>query len=397
MSIYGGIPYCASEKYFDAIYDCSDNATMFLWKNASEEMMSSYIAQLEERGFTKHQELDNPCVHSATYYKEQLGVHAYYLKKRAQLRVIIQKDAVLPVNNYEYEKLCDVAVTQTGLYNDPNVYTSMGYLIRLEDGTFVVIDGGKDVDSHAELLYNTMLEQKPDGVDSIVISAWILTHGHSDHYGVLRNFLRNYNDKVTVKMLIGNDISDVTYQGCAWGRNFNYNVVSERFEGCCYMKAHTGQQFRFPGVTMTVLYTHEDYFPDMMRNYNDTSIVVDAVIQGEITEKPIKKGETRFVFLADIHPDGAQRLINAYGAYMRCDIMQISHHGIGPSLYDLYAMCNPRIAYWPCGRAVLEYKDGARLQRPHLKYLLETTDQIIYRTDESHTFFFDSKDKKENT
>jgi hypothetical protein len=77
--------------------------------------------------------------------------------------------------------------------------------------------------------------------------------------------------------------------------------------------------------------------------------------------------------------------------------MQISHHGIGPSLYDLYAMCNPRIAYWPCGRAVLEYKDGARLQRPHLKYLLETTDQIIYRTDESHTFFFDSKDKKENT
>ena len=73
MSIYGGIPHYANEKYFDAIYDCSDNATLLLWKDANEEMLLSYIAKLEELSFTKHQELDDPCIHSVTYYKEQLG------------------------------------------------------------------------------------------------------------------------------------------------------------------------------------------------------------------------------------------------------------------------------------------------------------------------------------
>ncbi len=393
MSIYGGIPYCASEKYFDAIYDCSDNATMFLWKNASEEMLLSYTAQLEELGFTKHQELDNPCVHSATYYKEQLSVHAYFLKKKAQLRAIVQKDGVLPINAYEYKKVCDVAVTQTGLYNDPNVYTSMGYLIRLEDGTFVVIDGGKGFDYNAELLYNTMLEQKPDGIDDIVISAWIVTHGHGDHCGVFCKFAANYAEKVTVKMLVGNDAPDLVYQSCLDGfvRHFNFAATSERFDGCVYMKAHTGQQFRLPGVTLTVLYTHEDIFPAMMRSYNDTSLVVDVTVKGKVAKKPVKRGQTRFVFLADVHPDGAQRLMDMYGEKMRCDVMQIAHHGIGCYHTELYKLCSPRIAYWPCGKEVLEYKNGSRFQRPHIKYLVDTTEQMIYQPDGNHTFFFKAK------
>ena len=171
MSIFSGIPSCAEGRYYDAIYDCSDGATMFLWKNASKKTMCSYTAQLEALGYTKHQEYKNQSLCSATYCKEQLNVCVYWVKGTAMLRVIVQKDAILPINKDKYKKRCSVAVTQLGLYNDPKVYTSMGYLIRLEDGTFVVIDGGKGFDYNAELLYNTMLEQKPSGMDDIVISA----------------------------------------------------------------------------------------------------------------------------------------------------------------------------------------------------------------------------------
>ena len=177
--IYLGMPCLACEKHYNGIYDCSDGATMFYWSDATEDMLHSYATQLEELGYTKHQELDNACIHSATYYREQLMMHVYYLKKTAELRVIVQADAVLPINAYPYERLCDVAVTQLGTYNDPTTYVGMGYLIRLEDGTFVVIDGGQTPEYDSKLLYDTMLEQKPDGIDDIVISAWIITHDYN--------------------------------------------------------------------------------------------------------------------------------------------------------------------------------------------------------------------------
>ena len=393
MSIYLNIPRYADERNYDGIYDCSDNGTMLFWRNANDTMMASYTLQLEEMGYTKHQALNNNSIHSHTYYKDKLSVHVYLLKRTAELRVVIQDNAILPVNSYEYEELCKPAVTQLGLYDDSKVYTSMGYLIRLADGTFVVIDGGKGFDYNAELLYNTMLEQKPEGVDDIIISAWILTHEHGDHNGVLVNFMKNYNDKVTVKMLVGNDAPDLVYQSCFDGfvRHFDYSSVSGKFGGCVYMKTHTGQQFLFPGVTFTVLYTHEDMYPAMMEQFNDVSVVVDAVIKGEAAKSPVKEGETRFVWLADVHPDGAKRLIDMYGENMSCDVMQIAHHGIGCPHYDLYVLCNPRIAYWPCGKTVLEYKDGTRFNRPHIKFLVDTTEQMIYQAYGSHTFWFGEK------
>ena len=393
MAIYPGLPRSVNEKHYDAVYDCSDNATMLYWKKATKKMMLAYSTLLEGLGFEKHQELETPCICSATYCKEQLSVHVYYLKKTAELRVIAQNNAILPTNATEYKKLCDVAVTQLGLYFDPKVYTSMGYLIRLEDGTFVVIDGGKGFDYNAELLYNTMLEQKPDGIDDIVISAWIVTHGHGDHCGVFCKFAASYADKVKVRMMVGNDAPDTVYQCCLDGfvRHFHFAATSERFEGCVYMKAHAGQQFHLPGITLTVLYTHEDIFPAMMRSYNDTSLVVDVTVKGKVTKKAVRNGVTRFVFLADVHPDGAQRLMDMYEKHMKCDVMQIAHHGIGCYHTELYKLCNPKIAYWPCGKEVLEYKNGSRFQRPHIKYLVETTEQMIYQPDGNHTFVFESK------
>lgn len=394
MSIYRtNVPRRAEDRDYDAIYDCRDNATMFYWKNATEEAMRSYVAQLKELEYTKHQELDNACIHSATYCKDQLVMHVYYLKRTAELRVIVQSDAVLPINAYEYKRVCDVAVTQLGTYNAPAVYVGMGYLIRLEDGTFVVIDGGQTPEYDAKLLYDTMLAQKPDGIDDIVITAWIVTHGHGDHCGVFIKFLDAYEDKVTVKMMIGNDASDLVYQSFVdgHGRWFDFNSANGKFGGCVHMKAHTGQQFRLPGVTLTVLYTHEDFFPAIMRACNDVNIVVDAVVKGEVAKAPVTAGETRFVFLADI-TQGNQNLIRMYGEHMRCDVMQIAHHGIGCPHYELYTLCHPSFAYWPCGTTVLEYKDGIRFQRPHIKYLAQTTEEIIHQANGSHTFVFERKD-----
>lgn len=381
------LPLMAGGRECDSSYDCHDGAMMLYWNCADESMFISYALELNTLGFSKHQELDNISVHSLTCYKDGLVIHTYYLKKTEELRVIIHKDAVLPVNPYKYKKLCDVAVTQLGTYQDEVTYVGMGYLIRLEDGTFVVIDGGQTPEYDSKLLYDTMLEQKPEGVDNIVISAWIITHGHGDHCGVLQYFMRERSEDITVRMMIGNDAPDNIYATCVDGfkRGFEFDSVNGKFGGCVYMKAHTGQQFFFPGISFTVLYTHEDFYPLNMVGYNDVSVVIDATVKGEVARSPLKSGETRFVWLSDV---GQQCLIKMYGEEMECDVMQIAHHGIGGGWYELYQLCKPRIAYWPCGRTVLEYKDGIRFTRPYIKFLMDTVEQMIYRADGTHTFFF---------
>lgn len=381
------LPLIAGGRECESAYDCHDGAVMLYWSEADEEMLRSYLSALEALGFWIYQENNGSCVHSLTCCREGLAVHAYYLKNTAELRVVIQDNAALPVAPYKYEKLCDVAVTQLGTYNDETTYVGMGYVIRLEDGTFVVIDGGQTPEYDSKLLYDTMMEQKPDGVDGIVISAWIITHGHGDHCGVLRYFMNERSEDITVKMMIGNDAPDIVYQTCADGfkRSFNFDSVNGKFGGCVYMKAHTGQQFFFPGVTFTILYTHEDFYPRLMEGYNDVSMVVDATVKGEASKAPAKAGETRFVWLGDI---GSQILVDMYGEKMECDVMQIAHHGIGNGWYELYKLCKPRFAYWPAGKTVIEYKDRIRFQRPHIKFLVDTTEQMIYQADGSHTFWF---------
>jgi len=380
MKNYLNIPYEINGRRYDGIYDCYDGTEMLYWGSVEESALASYGAELEKMGCTPYQKHEDKNIYSTTYRQGDISVHTYFLKRVGEFRVITQENAVLPVNSQPYKELCAPSVTQLGIYNDPKVYTGMGYLIRLADGTFVVIDGGICLDYNGELLYRLMSEQKPDGIDDIVISAWILTHGHGDHFGVINKFLENYEDKVTVRMLVGNDVSDCVYKTTEKGtRSFDFDSVAGYFGGCVPMKAHTGQKFYFPGVTFTVLRTHEDIYPQTMHLFNDVaSTVFDAVI-----------GDSRFLWLADVEKSSAPRLQEMYGEDLKCDVMQIAHHGIGDGWDDLYALCNPKIALWPAGDEVLTYKNGIRFERPHIKYLVDTTEQMIYAAYGSHTIEFE--------
>ena len=56
------------------------------------KVMDVITEALEENGFSKHQELDNDSIRSATYYKDNSVVHIYYLKGTNEFRVITQND-----------------------------------------------------------------------------------------------------------------------------------------------------------------------------------------------------------------------------------------------------------------------------------------------------------------
>lgn len=66
----------------------------------------------------------------------------------------------------------------------------MSYVIRLADGTFIVVDGGYATNREADGLYELLMANTADGKQP-VISAWFITHLHYDHYGCLKKFTEN--------------------------------------------------------------------------------------------------------------------------------------------------------------------------------------------------------------
>lgn len=373
---YLNVPTAIDGKVYDKVYDCYDSAVMLYWESATDAMMTSYTSALEADGFTMYQSLNNTSVHSATYVKDKASVHVYYLKNTKELRVITQDNATLPVNAYQYTKLCEPAVTQLGLDYSGDASGGMGYLIRLEDGTFVVIDGGDKLETNAKNLYELMVAQKPAGIDDIVITAWFITHGHGDHYGVYDLFAESYKDKVTVRMLVGNDPPEYIHENCDTpGHSFNYAKRAKAFTGCTYMKAHTGQQFDLPGVRFTVIYTHEDVYPDgpLTKFNSNASMIFDAVIN-----------DTRFLWLADIESEGAKIFKEMYYTDMKCDVLQMAHHGVKGATRDIYELCNPDIAFWPAGETLI----NSYWTLDQNKWIRENVEQIIFAKDGNYTFWF---------
>ena len=384
LNYYLDVPYEAGGRLYDSVYDSYDKTVMLYWENADENMIKDYASELENMGYAKHQSLDNESVKSLSYVKNKALVHIYLLKRVREFRVITQDNAALPVNEYSYTELCEPAVTQIGIEEG----IGMSYLIRLADGTFVIFDGGYNNAYDIDILYNTMLEQKPEGIDDVVVSAWILTHDHGDHIGCISGFMSKYNRAVTVKMLIGNAAPDSVHAQTSSGRNFSFNSVNGAFGSCVYKKAHTGEQFFFPGVKFTILYTHEDLYPDTADAFNNVSTVVEAIVDGEAFSGTVKSGETRFIWLGDAQAKAAKVLEQVYYTSLKCDVLQLAHHGnANGGSTALYNYCAPRIAFWPASTSVYDQWKSATQN----KFIRNTVDIIYLQDDGNKTIWFEDR------
>ena len=385
---YGDLPVSAAGRYYDGVFNCGDKTVQLFWKGVDETVFDAYCRELEAQGFAVWQTNRGTSVSAATYRKDNTQVHAYWLKHLSEMRVSAQENANFPILASEYTKICDVSVTQLGLnYPGGDLADStvvddlagnvggMGYVILLEDGTFAVIDGGYPNEKDALTLWNTLNSLKPAGVKDIVIRAWFLTHGHHDHYGVLRQFMSDYSDRVKVEQLITNDPSDFLYsKSDQRERGFNPNSIKGKFGGCVYQKAHTGQQFFLPGVTFTVLFTQEDSSTSSpYKTFNSLSMVFDAVTN-----------DTRFIWFGDAQREAALRIKSMYYEDMKCDVMQVAHHGVNGGSLELFELCNPKIAFFPVAESL--YRSIANLEQN--RYIVGSCERVLFAYDGTQTISF---------
>lgn len=206
-----------------------------------------------------------------------------------------------------------------------NPMIGLCYVVKLANGNAIVVDGGFNNERCAENIYNTLskLDIARNAKGQYIIEAWIFTHGHSDHNGVLYSFGEAYSEKADVLNFIyqipSNAAISATGAGVA-GEEAFFNLCKETYPNATYINPHVGLNYYFSNVTISMLYTPDVLWSaeNKITYYNDTSLIFN-----------IHGGNTGFLCFGDAGELAATTSWNLFdeSAY-KSGLFQITHHGL---------------------------------------------------------------------
>lgn len=316
--------------------------------DASADSFNSYCEKLELSGFSLYsQNVINDNIHKCYTSKDGM-LYLYYVPFESSVRIISCPDGKYSLPKYltkdsvpSYEKITDSSITQMSLsYSAGNF--GLCHIITLEDGSFIVYDGGGNSNNDYVALYNTLkaLNKRSDG--KIVISAWILTHEHWDHYTNFSAFCKHYSNSVVLEGLYCNTPSgSFAYNGYNpnYYMNNDFANLSSTLGGVPKYIVHTGMKFYIKNACVEILYTQEDLYPTKLYFFNDSTMVSRVTISDQT-----------IMYLGDVRYEGSDIMCDRYKNSLKCDIVQISHHGFDGGTIELYGYINPHTALWPTSK-----------------------------------------------
>jgi len=306
------------------VCDDGDDALLIVASKCSEDNYNGYLKKLSDNGFSEFSKNDIKNNLFATYVKNDLTVDAWFTPEDSTVRVTVQKgfDNLAPAKN-DYTKICDSSLTLIG---SPSDDTGMCMVFKLEDGRFVIIDGGSRWPSSKmdQRLYDQLKNQAEDA-SNIVIACWILTHSHQDHIAAFQGFAHNFKDvyssTVTVESVMfnfaGEEQASVTTQQLSASDNEIRSRVKSAFSDSKLFKPHPGNEISFANMKIEVLGTHESYiFKSYPEDYNACCLFLKLTVNDQV-----------ICITADTDATNNKVIEQNYGDYLKCDILQVDHHG----------------------------------------------------------------------
>ncbi len=344
-----------------------------MFNETSLEAYEAYCKTLEESGFTLYMQntlADN--VHKA--YTSKAGMlYVYYVPIEKSVRIVSCPDGKYNLPEYttpesvpSFEKISEPAITQMSLSYAAGNF-GLCHIITLADGSFIVYDGGGNSNSDYVQLYNTLdsLNKRSDG--KILIAAWILTHEHWDHYTNFSTFCKNYASKIKLEGMYCNTPSgSYAYNGYNpnYYMNSDFANLSSTLGGVKKYIVHTGMKFYIRNACVEILYTQEDLHPTKLYFFNDCTMVSRITIGGQT-----------ITYLGDIRWEGSDIMSERYKKELKCDIVQVSHHGYDGGTEELYRYLNPETCLWPTSAENFANMSSGKTSNNYLKvdtYILYT-------------------------
>ncbi len=345
------VPLFESEGRLQGVYACGERNYMASFEGTTSEEFETYLAKLADEGYTVHDTHEMADNRFGTYIKDKTQISLSHYPTKGLTKIVYGTTKDLPdTERGEIDEVTTPFVTQMGINAaDSGSAPGMSYVMRLSDGRFILVDSGTANDTNEAALLAYLQENNPNN-GKPVIAAWFITHAHGDHLGLAQSFLDRYHDEVEVEAVAYNfpDFNsveglheDLTFMGQSASR---FKTQIRQY----YPKAetwilHTGQHFWVGDAEIEVLYTHEDYYPTQIWYGNDTSLAFRVTLGGK-----------KIVYLGDCDPILNQFMADVYKETLKCDILQLAHHGFNGAVLDIYKYCDPDICFWPTDKARFE-------------------------------------------
>ncbi len=323
-------------------YDCREDCFLWLYKNVSVWEYNDYIRKLEADGYDVLQSTEN----NGNLYSCLLGevlINVLFTPCDATLRVTASQNTHTPCFT---PTVCE-GDGETVFYAFENDHSlidcGMCLLVQCPDYSFFVVDSGHYLQMNDnDRLYKFMRERTPDG-QKVTVNGWLLTHAHSDHMSKFMDFLRYNCYDVVVEGIYSNLISADYHGNEFWDREETLLAkklfkMLEETKIPTY-KIHTGQRFFIRNLTFDVVGTHEDIYPNTVKDYNDSSCMVMLTAEN-----------TRIFIPGDASGLASVELEKRYGDTIKCDIVQVSHHGHFGLSAKAYELLDAEIAVFPITR-----------------------------------------------
>lgn len=222
------------------------------------------------------------------------------------------------------------------------------YVIRTANDKIIVMDGGTN---HEKDYLRGFIEALGGKVDM-----WFLSHPHGDHIGAVTAILQSLN-RLEIKQIYHSRFTEELIdceKGCAEATRKFYAML-DNLTDIEVIDCHCGDIFELDGVKIKVLAEKNPEMAD--KDYNNSSMVV------KVWDK-----QKSIIFLGDLGPIGGQKLLKSeYAEDLKCDYLQMAHHGQAGCDKEFYDKTEFRACLWPTPSWVYDNDQGGGYNTGRLK------------------------------
>ena len=359
-------------------YESSGSTVVVRVGKTDGEEFAAYRAILEEAGFSLYADnmIDGNLY--ATYVNDETAVNISFVPGMGTARIVYEKRGDLCPLADPCEEKYDTLLT--GMKGETTVVAEgMGFIIRLADGSFCILDGGMGDPDHVDSnkLMNILREQMPAGQEKPVIAAWLFSHLHGDHIGVFNCFSLDFHDQIVLERLVFNFpkeeeveksdsaymLDDTIYRYTQFKKN-----LAAFYPDVPVLKVHTGNRFKVRNAEFEILYTLDDLYPGsiLTGGMNDCSVLYRMTVGGQTT-----------LWTGDFAFNAADLVLREFGSALKCDILQMAHHGINGTV-PFYSRVDPTYVLWPVWEGGYESLKNSEQNKwladsPNVKHIIVTS------------------------
>ncbi len=216
-------------------------------------------------------------------------------------------------------------------------WSSNSFILKTKSGKLVVMDGGRKQDLERLVL---ALEELSEGKKP-VISAWFITHLHSDHHGAYVKFATDpeWKDRLEVEKMYCTLLPKSFYERVDMKSIEAYDALmnSKELIGAERVQLSVGDKIVVDEFDFDIIRVPFEEDMDNL-NMNDSSVVIRLNYDN---------GKQKFMFLADAETYASNYLISTYGDELKSDVVQVGHHGVGNVSKECYEKIGADVYIWP--------------------------------------------------